>query len=88
MGLRLKDNLGKCHWEAKESRDSAFSTCGVEPVWRDRNATVEDLLEAVENRCETYTYFYCEEWQRVGRSIKLVKIKEYDLAEKENIDDT
>tara|TARA_R100001143_G_C3319471_1_gene114033 strand:- start:472 stop:594 length:123 start_codon:yes stop_codon:yes gene_type:complete len=35
----------------------------------------------LKDREEKYTYFYCEQYQKVGRRIELVKVDEIDLPE-------
>lgn len=77
--MKLKNLLGKCSWSAKTGRGSRVSLSGVDPCWYSFHATLEELVAALpQNEIEEYTYFVCEQWQKVGRSIKKVPIKEYE----------
>jgi hypothetical protein len=76
--FRAKDHIGEGHWSYKESETSCFSTMGVDDEWRDPNATVEQLLNVLAPLSErnAESYFFWEEWQKVGRSVQMVEVKE------------
>ena len=84
MTMKLKDCLkqaeqGSAYWYAKESKDSPTSTSGLEKCWFRRDSTIEELQAALPNDGETYTYFYCKQWQKVGRRIDLVTVEEIEI---------
>jgi len=84
--MKLKDCLkkaeqGTAYWYAKTSKDDCVSTSGLDKCWFRRDSTIEELQAALADRDETYTYFYCQQWQKVGRKIELVKVEEIDLSE-------
>lgn len=72
--------LGRYQWYWKQSPDAFTSSHGMEAVWKDPDATLEQLKAANDHYDNRGGYFYLEQWQpaKEGRRTfaKRVTIKE------------
>lgn len=77
-----KDLIGKALWHYIAD-SSAPSMCGLaDKVWSDPNATPEQLVESL--RRDPWMHFpgtfVLHQWQKVGRRIERVKVKEFRVG--------
>lgn len=75
MTFRLKDQLGKAWWSFVRDDNPMISSFGTHDAWRDRNATLQMLVEAVPPMDRGAGEFRLTEYQKVGRRIQQVVIK-------------
>ena len=86
MAMTMKDRLkqaeqGRAYWYAKTNKDDSVRVSGVDDCWFRRDATIEELQAALPNPTETYTYFECVQYQKLGRKICRVVVEKIDLTE-------
>ena len=75
--MQSNNLLGRASWDAM---GCGCKISGTDPIWRDRNATPEELLAATpESHRERVEWFVLMEYQKVGRTIKRVEIKEHTI---------
>lgn len=75
--MRKSDLIGQTSWHFRPE-STAIQISGTDPIFGDPNATKAQLEAALppEDRGKLGAW-YCQQWQRVGRSIKRLTVKEY-----------
>lgn len=70
-----ESDIGTGAWHYKECEASPVSTLGCMPVWRDPNATLDQLIAelAPGDGPHPSGFFYWREYQKRGRRIALVE---------------
>ncbi len=69
-GFRLKDKIGRGWWEYR--RNNGISLTGIEPAWRDKESTREQLTKVLPPQEPQDGVFVWREWSKVGRRIDMI----------------
>lgn len=75
--MRMADLLGHCCWYFIHDGYPTCRLVGSEKTWSNRNATLQELVDVLPRYERIFSgRFQLTEWQKVGRKIQEVAIKE------------
>lgn len=66
--------IGKCIWYVS---DGTINVTGSESHWRDIGTDPKILIDEI--KMPDAKTVYCQQWQKVGRTVKPVTIRSYDV---------